>query len=46
MKKIAVIPGDGIGIEVIEGAVKILKKSEDILFGKTMFDFHYFFLVI
>jgi len=42
MKKIAVIPGDGIGIEVIEGAVKILKKSEDILFGKTMFDFHYF----
>jgi len=42
LKKIAVIPGDGIGIEVIEGAVKILKKSEDILFGKTMFDFHYF----
>ena len=39
MKKIAVIPGDGIGIEVIEGAIKILKKSEEILSGKTLFDF-------
>jgi len=42
MKKIAVIPGDGIGIEVIEGAIKILKKSEEILSGKTLFDFSCF----
>ena len=26
MKNIAIIPGDGIGIEVIEGAIKVLKK--------------------
>ena len=42
MKNIAIIPGDGIGIEVIEGAIKVLKKSEKILFDINLFDFHYF----
>ncbi len=42
MKKVAIIPGDGIGIEVIEGAIKVLKKSEKILSDVTLFDFHYF----
>ena len=31
MRKIAVIPGDGIGIEVIKGAIQVLKKSEEII---------------
>ena len=39
MKKIAVIAGDGIGTEVIEGAIKVLKKSEKILSGEIVFDF-------
>ena len=42
MKKIAVIPGDGIGIEVIEGAIKVLEKSEKILSNETLFDFSFF----
>jgi tartrate dehydrogenase/decarboxylase/D-malate dehydrogenase len=42
MKNVAIIPGDGIGIEVIEGAIKVLKKSEKILSGINLFDFHYF----
>ena len=42
MKKVAIIPGDGIGIEVIEGAIKVLKKSEKFLSDVTLFDFHYF----
>ena len=42
MKNIAIIPGDGIGIEVIEGAIKVLKKSEKILSDINLFDFHYF----
>lgn len=39
MNKIAVLPGDGIGPEVMEQAVKILKKTGD-LYG---FDFEYEF---
>ena len=42
MKNVAIIPGDGIGIEVIEGAIKVLKKSEKILSDNNLFDFHYF----
>lgn len=38
MRKIAVIPGDGIGIEVIKGAIQVLKKSEEIIFDKSLFD--------
>ena len=38
MKNIAIIPGDSIGIEVIEGAIKVLKKSEKILFDINLFD--------
>ena len=41
MKKVAIIPGDGIGIEVIEGAIKVLKKSEIFLSDINLFDFHY-----
>ena len=33
MRKIAVIPGDGIGIEVIKGAIQVLKKSRSIQIG-------------
>ena len=39
MKKIAVLPGDGIGPEVMEQAVRILKKAGD-LFG---YEFEYEF---
>lgn len=42
MRKIAVIPGDGIGIEVIKGAIQVLKKSEEIIFDKSLFDFSFF----
>ncbi len=42
MRKIAVIPGDGIGIEVIKGAIQVLKKSEEIIFDKSLFDFSFY----
>ena len=42
MKNVAIIPGDGIGIEVIEGAIKVLKKSEIFLSDINLFDFRYF----
>lgn len=39
--KIAVIPGDGIGPEVIHEGVKVLKKAAE-LDGRFQFDFTYF----
>ena len=42
MKKIAVIPGDGIGNEVTDGAVNILQKAQLKLYNTILFDFKYF----
>ena len=42
MKKIAVIPGDGIGVEVTEESVSILNAAQSHLYNKDIFQFKYF----
>ena len=42
MKKIAVIPGDGIGVEVTEGSVSISNTAQNQVYNKHIFQFEYF----
>ena len=42
MKKIAVIPGDGIGVEVTEGSVSILNTAQNQVYNKNIFQFENF----
>ena len=42
MKKIAVIPGDGIGKEVTNGSVSVLSKASVVLYKENVFKFKYF----
>ena len=42
MRKIAVIPGDGIGKEVTDGSVSVLSKASVVLYKENVFKFKHF----